>query len=722
MILQRMFLSMGAATILRNLHPNASKLFKKFNHVSRFVQMIDDGSIDNMKADDDIIEPFETIKSMLCEKISNSNKSLLTCSKSLYQETKMDGERFQLHYKDGEFRYFSRNGHNYSIGFNELITPHIKFTAVVRSLILDGEMMVYDSDTSSYFTKGETSVDVKKMKASNSNLRPCYCAFDILYFNGSSQMSLPYHDRMDILDQLFVDRVGVMVKTKPVKIRSDDMAGHIVELLNKAIEHEEEGIVLKNGNSHYRPGERSGGWYKVKADYIDGLVQDFDCVVIGGYYENFMSKNYIQKYMVGAIEKLEDGKFNIHAIGEVYGGLSKDERENLNGMFKANATAHRGESEVKFDSGTILFGLNKPHVCIPPNKSVVLEIRASELVRTTEQKTSYTFRFPRIQHIRKDKPWDESNTLREFEELYQDQEKSGKVKKLAIRNATANDMLSPTRKRKTGDSKEDLIRKLQQKSRPIREGEILDNVLEGKEFCVKPSVDGLYNVSELQKIITSHGGEIVQHPREGKTFAIVCGHVSNDIKKYIRNKSMNVIKSNWVIRELKSKSLAVMPKLRPKFDLISMTTELMKEIAEIANFYDEFGDSYTDDVETVDELRELLALNPAENVKFRKSEIADLERELDEVCELKNENIFRNLNGHFISNETNQALECSRKLFELFRGNVLKDAGGAQDLVIYDKDEKLESIPKSSKATLIDYNWILDSIDAGKLLDKKLYM
>lgn len=311
-ILKRMNLQLGITKILKFYHPKGHELFLKYNHLTKVVELIESGQAESAMLE--ITKVFEPIRSMLCQKFTPSlNKDFL--QKEMYQETKMDGERFQLHMKDRVFRYYSRNGHEFSNGFNLLLTPLIEFSTVVHSIILDGEMLVYDKDANRYHTKGETSVDVKYMKDVNSNLRPCFCAFDILLYNDQNMMNQPYSQRSQLLGQLFKDREGVLVKSVCTKIRDVD---HMIDLFNIAIENEEEGIVLKDAASVYKPGDRAGGWYKVKPDYFDGaVVKEFDCVIIGGYYENYHTRNFIQRYMVGAVEKLEDGTFKVYAVGEV---------------------------------------------------------------------------------------------------------------------------------------------------------------------------------------------------------------------------------------------------------------------------------------------------------------------------------------------------------------------------------------------------------------------
>ena len=50
-------------------------------------------------------------------------------------------------------------------------------------------------------------------------------------------------------------------------------AEEVVEALHKAIDDREEGLVLKDQSSVYKPGGRANsGWIKLKPDYENGLM------------------------------------------------------------------------------------------------------------------------------------------------------------------------------------------------------------------------------------------------------------------------------------------------------------------------------------------------------------------------------------------------------------------------------------------------------------------
>lgn len=107
------------------------------------------------------VEPFQPVRSMLCERINIGNLQNLLNKNEYFLETKMDGERFQIHIKNEEYRYFSRNGYDYTKEYGKdntfgTLTPFLckLFQRKIENAIFDGEMMVWNKEEMIYHTKG----------------------------------------------------------------------------------------------------------------------------------------------------------------------------------------------------------------------------------------------------------------------------------------------------------------------------------------------------------------------------------------------------------------------------------------------------------------------------------------------------------------------------------------------------------------------------------------
>lgn len=71
--------------------------------------------------------------------------------------------------------------------------------------------------TCNYFTG--MAFDVKKI-TEKSRFRPCFCAFDVLYYNGRSLVGppekggLPLKERLELLDKMFTEVSGAIFHSK----------------------------------------------------------------------------------------------------------------------------------------------------------------------------------------------------------------------------------------------------------------------------------------------------------------------------------------------------------------------------------------------------------------------------------------------------------------------------------------------------------------------------
>lgn len=161
-LLKKLNLGLGHQYILSKYHPMAFELYNQNSHLSDVCEIIDSGvPLDDIK--NGIIEVFKPIRPMLCERgyIADINEMLK--QHGYYLETKMDGERCQLHVNGTQFKYISRQckddymtrifGATSTTG---LFSPKMyqQLNGKVRNAIFDGEMMVWDRVTETFLKKG----------------------------------------------------------------------------------------------------------------------------------------------------------------------------------------------------------------------------------------------------------------------------------------------------------------------------------------------------------------------------------------------------------------------------------------------------------------------------------------------------------------------------------------------------------------------------------------
>lgn len=83
-------------------------------------------------------------------------------------------------------------------------------------------------------------------------------------------MNKPYAERVRLLGTLIKEQKGALMLCERTKLRDGQ---HFLELLNKAFDANEEGVVIKQGDSKYHPGQREkGGWFKMKPDVRSNYI------------------------------------------------------------------------------------------------------------------------------------------------------------------------------------------------------------------------------------------------------------------------------------------------------------------------------------------------------------------------------------------------------------------------------------------------------------------
>lgn len=144
---------------------------------------------------------------MLGQRAAIDDVEKLMQHKEFIIETKIDGERMQLHKNGDEYRYFSRGSIEYTQSFGATkyrgtLTPFIAncFKTDIKSCVLDGEMVGFDPRSNDYVLKG-SNIDIK---AENFGpFQPCFVVFDILMVNDERLANVPLKERIERAEHVF---------------------------------------------------------------------------------------------------------------------------------------------------------------------------------------------------------------------------------------------------------------------------------------------------------------------------------------------------------------------------------------------------------------------------------------------------------------------------------------------------------------------------------------
>ncbi|XP_008853418.1 DNA ligase 4 [Nannospalax galili] len=722
MIIKDLKLGVSQQTIFSIFHNDAAELHNVTTDLEKVCRQLHDPSVG---LSDISITLFSAFKPMLAavadiERVEKDMKH-----QSFYIETKLDGERMQMH-KDGEvYQYFSRNGYNYTDQFGASpqegsLTPfiHNTFRKDVRVCILDGEMMAYNPNTQTFMQKG-IKFDIKRM-VEDSELQTCYCVFDVLMVNNKKLGRETLRKRHEILSSTFTPiqgRIEIVQKTQA------HTKNEVVDALNEAIDKREEGIMVKHPLSIYKPDKRGEGWLKIKPEYVNGLMDELDILIVGGYWGKGLRGGMMSHFLCAVAEKPPPGERPsvFHTLCRVGSGYTMKELYDL-GLKLAK---HWKPFHKKSPPSSILCGTEKPEVYIEPCNSVIVQVKAAEVVPSEMYKTGSTLRFPRIEKIRDDKEWHECMTLGDLEQL------RGRASgKLASKHLLVGADDEPREKRRKAAPRTKKIIGIIDHLRAPDLSNIskVSSVFEDVEFCVMSGMAG-HPKPDLENRIAELGGYIVQNPGPD-TYCVIAGSENIRVRNIISRDKHDVVKPEWLLECFRTKTCVPW---QPRF-MIHMCPSTKQHFA---HEYDCYGDSYFVDTD-LDQLKEVFSgmKSPSEHTaEDLASVIADLEYRYSwDHAPL---NMFRRctiyLDLYAVINDSSSKIEATRlavTALELrFHGaNVVSCLSEGVSHVIVGEDQRHVTDFKAFRRTLkkkfkiLQEHWVTDSIDKCELQEENQYL
>ena len=344
------------------------------------------------------------VKPMLAKAVKSYEDIVAKTPVGCFAEIKYDGERIQIHKEGDTFSYWSRSLKRVTPWKTKDIEGFLPqaIAPSVTDVILDAEILCVDSTTS----------EPLPFQAFNKNKRALFpnavvalFVFDVLYVDGRNMLDVPLSTRRELLESVVVPVPNRVMLSEYTLVKGD--VAQLRALMQSAMAKGQEGLVLKDVSAPYAPGQRK--LLKLKADYLDGMLDTVDLIVLGGWYGKGSNGGLVTTFLMGVFDPASQTFKTCTKVGNGFtdGQLAELQTSLVGALMAPISGAADIPSWLDVDSTRIPEFLIKD-----PHTAPIWEIFGSEFSDSPRHTANQiSIRFPRVLRVRPDKDVASSTSL-----------------------------------------------------------------------------------------------------------------------------------------------------------------------------------------------------------------------------------------------------------------------------------------------------------------------
>ena len=343
---------------------------------------------------------FHPLKFMLATAAADAADAARTMPAEFIVEDKFDGIRGQAHVEAGRVALYTRTLDEVTHRFPELVAP---LNSLPSDAILDGEILPARGTQILPFAELQKRLGRKTVSDELlAEVPVVFVAYDLLYAAGRVLFDEPLAARRRALEEFIesaapaggagaaVGGAGTLRLSEAKLVRE---AGALDAEFDAARGRGNEGLMIKDPRSSYKPGKRGREWLKLKR-----ALATLDVVVTAVEVGHGKRRHLLSDYTF-AVRRSEDDAELLN-VGKAYSGLTDAELAELTEWFRAHTLQEFAHGRVR---------------TVEP--SIVLEVTFDRVQESKRHKSGYSLRFPRILRLRTDKTAAEIDTLAAVQRL-----------------------------------------------------------------------------------------------------------------------------------------------------------------------------------------------------------------------------------------------------------------------------------------------------------------
>jgi ATP-dependent DNA ligase len=330
---------------------------------------------------------FHPLKFMLATPASDLSDIERTMPDDFFVEDKFDGIRGQAHVRDGRIAIYSRTLDEISVRFPELHEP---LAALPTDVILDGEIITARGEEILPFSDLQKRLGRKVVsEALRASTPVVFVAWDLLFASGKVLIDEPLQARRAQLEEI----ITPVERLRLSRTKRFQTVAELDDEFDAARARGNEGLMIKDPASSYKPGRRGREWLKLKK-----ALATLDVVVTTVELGHGKRRNVLSDYTF-AVRRSETDPELLN-IGKAYSGLTDVEIAEMTEWFRAHTLQEFAHGRVRL---------------VEP--LIVIEVTFDRVQPSKRHKSGYALRFPRIVRLRPDKSPNEIDTLETVQKL-----------------------------------------------------------------------------------------------------------------------------------------------------------------------------------------------------------------------------------------------------------------------------------------------------------------